>query len=80
MAVRFLENFPVGHALKVGLEQLRLSGTKHQIIAVACSINHGERIRSLYEERGTAGFSASLIVAPKAKPVERHARKREFVE
>jgi DNA repair protein RadD len=34
------------------LEQLRLSGTKHQIIAVACSINHGQRIRSLYEERG----------------------------
>ena len=34
------------------LEQLRLSGTKHQIIAVAISINHGQRIRSLYEERG----------------------------
>ena len=34
------------------LEQLGLSGTKHQIIAVACSINHGQRIRSLYEERG----------------------------
>lgn len=34
------------------LEQLRVSGTKHQIIAVACSINHGQRIRSLYEERG----------------------------
>jgi DNA repair protein RadD len=34
------------------LEQLRLSGTKHQIIAVACSINHGQRIRSMYEERG----------------------------
>ena len=34
------------------LEQLRLTGTKHQLIAVACSINHGQRIRSLYEERG----------------------------
>jgi DNA repair protein RadD len=34
------------------LEQLRLSGTKHQIIAVACSIKHGQCIRSLYEERG----------------------------
>jgi superfamily II DNA/RNA helicase len=34
------------------LEGLRLSGTKHQIIGVACSINHGQRIRSLYEERG----------------------------
>jgi DNA repair protein RadD len=40
------------------LEQLRLSGTKHQIIAVACSINHGQRIRSLYEERG---YSAEII-------------------
>ena len=34
------------------LEQLRLSGTKHQAIAVACSINHGQRIRSLFEARG----------------------------
>jgi DNA repair protein RadD len=40
------------------IEQLRLSGTKHQIIAVACSINHGQRIRSLYEERG---FRAEII-------------------
>jgi DNA repair protein RadD len=40
------------------LEQLRLSGTKHQIIAVACSINHGQRIRSLYEERG---YRAAII-------------------
>ena len=40
------------------LEQLRLSGTKHQIIAVACSINHGQRIRSLYEERG---YRAEII-------------------
>lgn len=40
------------------VEQLRLSGTKHQIIAVACSINHGQRIRSLYEERG---YSAGII-------------------
>src|SRR6202012_3569666 len=35
-----------------------LSGTKHQIIAVACSINHGQRIRSLYEERG---YRAEII-------------------
>ncbi len=40
------------------LEQLRLSGTKHQIIAVACSINHGQRIRTLYEERG---YRAEII-------------------
>jgi excisionase family DNA binding protein len=40
------------------LEQLRLSGTRHQIIAVACSINHGQRIRTLYEERG---YTAAII-------------------
>ena len=40
------------------IEQLRLSGTKHQIIAVACAINHGQRIRSLYEERG---YRAEII-------------------
>ncbi len=40
------------------LEQLRQSGTKHRIIAVACSINHGQRVRSLYEERG---YRAEII-------------------
>lgn len=34
------------------LEQLRQTGTKHQMIAVACSINHARQIRSLYQERG----------------------------
>jgi excisionase family DNA binding protein len=34
------------------LENLRLSGTKHQLIAVACSIRHAQRIRSMYQERG----------------------------
>jgi len=34
------------------LEKLRLSGTKHQIIAVACSIRHSQQVRGLYEERG----------------------------
>ena len=34
------------------LEQLRETGTKHQLIAVACSINHARQIRSLYQERG----------------------------
>jgi superfamily II DNA/RNA helicase len=37
---------------------LRQSGTQHQIIAVACSINHARDIRSLYRERG---FSADII-------------------
>jgi DNA repair protein RadD len=34
------------------LEKLRLTGTFHQVIAVACSIDHAKSIRSLYEERG----------------------------
>lgn len=40
------------------LEELRQSGTQHQLIAVACSINHAREIRSLYRERG---FNAEVI-------------------
>lgn len=40
------------------LEQLRQTGTKHQLIAVACSINHGQRVRSMYKERG---YNAAII-------------------
>jgi DNA repair protein RadD len=40
------------------LEELRQTGTRHQLIAVACSINHAREIRSLYQERG---FSADVI-------------------
>lgn len=40
------------------LDQLRLSGTKHQLIAVACSINHAQKVRSMYEERG---YSAAVV-------------------
>ena len=40
------------------LEELRQSGTHHQLIAVACSINHAREIRSLYQERG---FNADVI-------------------
>jgi excisionase family DNA binding protein len=40
------------------LEELRQSGTQHQLIAVACSINHARDVRSLYRERG---FSAEVI-------------------
>jgi DNA repair protein RadD len=40
------------------LELLRQSGTKHQLIAVACSINHAQKIRSLYKERG---YNAAII-------------------
>lgn len=34
------------------LERLRLTGTHHQLIAVAMSVNHAREIRSLYNERG----------------------------
>jgi DNA repair protein RadD len=40
------------------LEELRQSGTHHQLIAVACSINHARDIRALYSERG---YSADII-------------------
>ncbi|MDZ4713732.1 MAG: DEAD/DEAH box helicase family protein [bacterium] len=40
------------------LEELRLTGTRHQIIAVACSINHAKDIRTIYRERG---YSADII-------------------
>ena len=40
------------------LEELRQTGTKHQLIAVACSINHAKEIRSMYAERG---YNAAII-------------------
>jgi len=40
------------------LEQLRETGTAHQLIAVACSVNHALSITRLYQARG---FSADLI-------------------
>ena len=40
------------------LEELRQSGTRHQLIAVACSINHARDIRKLYSERG---YSTEII-------------------
>jgi DNA repair protein RadD len=40
------------------LEDLRQTGTRHQIIAVACTINHAKDIRAIYKERG---YSADII-------------------
>ena len=40
------------------LEELRQTGTRHQLIAVACSVNHAREVRSLYQERG---FKAEVI-------------------
>ena len=34
------------------LQYLRQSGTFHQLIAVACSVDHARQVRSLYTERG----------------------------
>ncbi len=34
------------------LEKLRQSGTHHQLIALACSVQHAQDIRSMYAERG----------------------------
>jgi DNA repair protein RadD len=40
------------------LELLRQTGTAHQLIAVACSVNHARKITAMYEARG---FKADLI-------------------
>jgi DNA repair protein RadD len=40
------------------LEEARQTGTHHQLIAVACSVDHGRAIRSMYEERG---YKADVI-------------------
>lgn len=40
------------------LEELRQTGTRHQIIAVACTINHAKDVRAIYRERG---YSADII-------------------
>jgi DNA repair protein RadD len=36
------------------LEELRKTGTHHQIIAVACSVDHARKIKAMYETRGFA--------------------------
>ncbi len=56
------------------LEQLRLSGTRHQLIAVACSINHAQRVRSLYKARG---YEAAIIHSRQTKD-EQEAVKRDL--
>jgi len=40
------------------LEELRQTGSRHQLIAVACTINHAKDIRALYAERG---YAAEII-------------------
>lgn len=52
------------------LEQLRMTGTKHQLIAVACSINHARQIRSLYQERG---YEAAIVHSSPNKEADESA-------
>ena len=40
------------------LEQLRQTGTRHQVVAVAIQIDHAKEVRSLYAERG---YEAEII-------------------
>ena len=52
------------------LEQLRQTGTKHQLIAVGCSINHARQIRSLYRERG---YEAAIVHSSPDKAADEKA-------
>ena len=52
------------------LEQLRLTGTKHQLIGVACSINHARQVRSLYRERG---YEAGIVHSNPQRPQDEQA-------
>jgi len=45
-------NVSIVDASILWLLDLRTTGTKHQLIAVACSIDHARQIRGLYQERG----------------------------
>lgn len=56
------------------LEVLRESGTHHQIIAVACSVDHAKDIRSLYIERG---FRAAEIHS-RMPPAEQEKVKQDL--
>lgn len=51
-------------------EKRRLGNCHHQIIAVACSIDHAERIKKLYEERGLrAEYVSSDRIDESAKAI-----------
>lgn len=52
------------------LEHLRETGTKHQLIAVACSIDHARQIRSLYQERG---YETAIVHSSPVKEADEKA-------
>ncbi len=57
------------------LDRLRDSGSRHQIIAVAMSVNHARSIRSLYAERGyEAGVIHSQMTDDEQTEVLQHLR------
>src|SRR5208282_4061198 len=58
VALAPLCNEHIVNASLAKLEELRQTGTQHQLIAVACSINHAREIRSIYSERG---YSAEIL-------------------
>jgi DNA repair protein RadD len=47
-------NVSIADASIQWLRFLRETGTPHQLIAVACSMDHAREVRSIYEERGLA--------------------------
>lgn len=61
------------------LEQLRATGTHHQLIAVACSVDHARKIRSMYDARG---FSTDIIYGDleeeKKKTIKRRLKSGEL--
>ncbi len=61
------------------LEELRETGTNHQLIAVACSVDHAKSIRSLYAERGyKADVIHSKMDTEKQENVMRRLRSGEL--
>lgn len=57
------------------LEHLRESGTSHQLIAVACSVDHAKQIRSLYAERGYAAAAIySRLSTEEQEKIKRELR------
>jgi len=55
------------------LEELRETGTNHQLIAVACSVDHARTIRSLYSTRG---YNADVIYGQMEKDEKENVMRR----
>ena len=55
------------------LERIRTAGTKQQIIAAACSVEHAEAITRLYQLRG---YKAATIHSRQAKATQRNVLQR----